>query len=112
VTADSNEPNDMRSTETTVSDQPERKLYPAGDEDWYLLAPASQFAPPPSLLRITRVKTLTDTAFSAPIHIDVYQDGNLVARVDGEVFYWGGSGHTFEVHVSNTAPALYRMSIS
>ncbi len=112
VTADTNELNNTRGTasDVTLSFPPnqtvERTLYPAGDEDWYLM-PLSPFRAGTS---VSQAKTGVDSVFNAPIHIEIYEDGALAASGDGQASFFAGTGHTWEVHVSGPGPALYRIS--
>ncbi|MGZ4380197.1 MAG: hypothetical protein ACXVZ2_02560 [Gaiellaceae bacterium] len=109
VTADSSEPNETQAMEQLVSGSAtERTLYPAGDEDWYQVSSAYPGGMVPNSVSVGQVQTLTDTAFNAPIHIEIYGDGNLLASGDGQASFSGG--HALEVHVSGPGPALYRIS--
>ena len=65
VTADAREPNDTRATETTVSGFAYLTLYPAGDEDWFVIGGT------PFTITASQLKTGADSVFNAPIHIDL-----------------------------------------
>jgi hypothetical protein len=101
VTADAREPNDTRASETSVAGFAYLSLFPAGDEDWLALSGA------PFGISIVRQRTGADSPFNAPIHIEIYQDGDLVASGDNTLTYTPSPGHAYEVHVSGTGPALY-----
>ena len=101
VTADAREPNDTRAGETTVSGFAYLTLYPAGDEDWLAIGGA------PLFIGVTLLTTGADSPFNAPIHVEIYEDANLVAEGDDSVHYSPSSGHAYEVHVNGPGPALY-----
>ncbi len=113
VTADANEPNDTQASESDITvvggggtpsgHDVERTLYPAGDDDWYVI-PASSNR---SILSVIQAHTGSDSIFNAPIHIEIYQDDILVASGVGQAHFFGGSGHKYEIHVSGSGPALY-----
>ena len=113
VTADVNEPNNTRVTEADItvvgptgkpmSAYVERTLYAPGDDDWYVIPASSNWYG----AGVVQGHTGSDSIFNAPIHIEIYQDENLVASGDGHVYFFGGSGHKYEVHVSGAGPALY-----
>ena len=110
---DPREPNDTRATEAAWSGQGEASLYPAGDEDWYTVSGffigGSVF-----MISVNQERTAADSVFNAPIHIEVYENGGLVASGDTSLSYQNpspASGQTFEVHISGTGPALYLMNV-
>jgi hypothetical protein len=113
ITPDGSEPNDTRATETTLNQagpvNPERTLYPAGDDDWYLIVGGFPNPSPTSVSAVGAFQLMTgaDSAFNAPMNVEIYQDGTLVASGDGHATFSGGTGHTYEVHVSGAGPALY-----
>lgn len=101
VTADVREPNNTRSAEIAWDYQIFLTLYPAGDDDWFVVAGT------PFSITVTQWKTGADSIFNAPIHIEIYADGALVADSDTNLTYTPSPGHTYEVHVSGPGPALY-----
>ena len=117
ITPDVSEPNETRTTEATVNFSPFggqnqlRTLYPVGDDDWYVFASGCCGNPvSPTLVSnvgVFQLMTGADSAFNAPIHIEIYQDGTLMAIGDGHATFSGGTGHTYEAHVSGAGPALY-----
>jgi len=111
VAADSSEPNDTRATEATLQGfGPEQSLYPAGDSDWFAVTgmfPGGQI----NSINVTQNLTGAPSVFNTPIHIELYQDGVLVASSDSGLQYSPtGSGHTFELHVTGTSPADYSVN--
>jgi len=103
VTADAREPNDTRATERAWDYQLALTLYPAGDEDWFVIGGT------PFTIMVTQWQTGADSVFNTPIHIEIYADGALAASGDGTLAYSPSPGHTYEVHVSGSGPALYYM---
>jgi hypothetical protein len=113
VTKDISEPNDTRASETTIAAMGgpvgTRTLYPAGDEDWFVVTGFSPGAPVASV-SVTQQTTGADSSFNAPIHIEIYLGGALVASGDTNLKFTNPNpttGQTIELHVSGPGPAAY-----
>jgi hypothetical protein len=106
LTPDSSEPNNTRATEASFEYNGDRTLYPAGDEDWYVL---SLPAHPMSI--VVWQSGIEDTlgAPATPIHIEIYDGGSLAASGDGTVNYFPSGGGPFEIHVTGSQAALYNI---